>query len=277
MKRPIIVAEIGINHNGDIKIAKNLIALASNYGADYVKFQKKTPDICVPDLQKDKIVDTVFGYPMKYIDYKKKMEFEEKEYDEIDCYCKKLGMKWFASIWDLPSLEFIKRYNPPFVKLPSASITDINILRAVKYSSIPVIMSTGMSTRKQIKNTVNEISDNLKYILHTTSSYPTPNNEMNMKSIDTLKRLYGKKYKIGFSNHCADLIYTVQAYAMGAEMIEFHITLDRTMKGTDQWASIGPVGFRKIMNHINNIYKGWGDGKLCVQNSEYPVMKKLRR
>lgn len=277
MEKPIIVAEIGINHNGDLRLAKNLISLAKNYGADYVKFQKKSPKLCVPDAQKDVIVDTVFGYPMRYIDYKEKMEFDKKGYGKIDKYCKEIGIDWFVSIWDLPSLEFIKGYRTPFIKIPSPCITDINLLRGVKYSTIPVIISTGMSTKKQISFAVKEIGNNLKYILHTTSSYPTPNEQMNMNKINTLKEMYGKKYKIGFSNHCADLIYTIQAYVMGAEMLEFHITVDRTLPGTDQWASIGPTGFKKIMDHINNVHLGWGDGKLCIQESEYSVMKKLRR
>jgi len=263
-EKPIIVAEIGINHNGDIKLAKSLIALAANYGADYVKFQKKTPELCVPDDQKNIRKATIFG-PMRYIDYKRRMEFGKEEYYEIDEYCKKLGIKWFASAWDIPSVDFLMKYDIPFIKIASASITDLELLKKVKSTGVPVIISTGMSTKKEIDRAIDILGDNLKYILHTVSSYPTPNNEMNMLAIDTLKRLYGDRYKIGFSNHCIDLIYIVQAYVMGAEMLEFHITIDRNMPGTDQYASIGPTGFDKVMKHINNIYIGWGDGKLKVE------------
>lgn len=276
MEKPIIVCEIGINHSGDIALAKSLISLASNYGADYVKFQKKTPSLCVPELKKNVTVNTPWGYPMKYIDYKEKIEFGKEEYDEIDEYCKKMDIEWFASVWDIPSLQFIKQYSPPYVKIASASLTNDLLLKAINYSSCDVILSTGMSSKKQISKAVNLLKDELKYILHTTSSYPTPNEEMNMNSISTLKKLYGRKYKIGFSNHCADLIYIIQAYVMGAEMLEFHITLDRNLPGTDQWASIGPTGFKKIMNHIDNIHKGWGNGDLCIQDSEYDIIKKLR-
>ena len=275
MERPIIVAEIGINHNGDLKLAKNLIALASNYGADYVKFQKKTPELCVPDHKKEEIVDTPWGYPMKYIDYKKKMEFSKEDFREIDLYCKRIGIEWFVSVWDEVSVDFLKDFKVPFIKVPSACITNKFLLHKIKNINIPTIISTGMSDTKIVDECVDILGDNLKYILHTTSSYPTPNSEMNMSCINTLKDRY--KQKIGFSNHCADLIYIVQSYIMGAEMIEFHFTLDRRMAGTDQWASIGPTGFDKIMKHINNVYVGWGDGALKIEKSEISIMNKLRK
>lgn len=272
-----IIAEIGINHNADINIAKSLIALASNFGATHVKFQKKTPELCVPKNQWDNKVKTPFGYPMKYIDYKKKMEFGIQEFDIIDNYCKKLGIEWFSSIWDKKSLHFMMRYDPPYIKIPSACITDLHLLQLVKFTGRDVIMSTGMSTKDDIDTAVEILGDNLKCLMHTTSSYPTPNEQMNMMKINTLQGLYGEKYDIGFSNHCADLIYIVQAYLMGCDMLEFHVTLDRTMPGTDQWASIGPLGFNKIMKHLNNIKIGMGDGTLSIQDSEIPIIKKLRK
>jgi len=273
-----LVAEVGINHNGDIKLAKSLISLANNFGCHYVKFQKKTPDICIPEEQKNIIVNTPFGYPMKYIDYKNKMEFNESDYKQLDKYCLLSDIKWFTSVWDIPSVDFITKFEEiPFIKIPSALITNIDLLEKCKDTGIPCIISTGMSIKDDIDNAINILGSNLKYILHTTSSYPTPNTEMNMKKILNLKKLYGDKYKIGFSNHCADIIYTVQAYIMGAEMLEFHITLDRNLPGTDQLASIGPTGLDKIMKHINNISIGWGDGEIKIQKSEYAVLKKLRR
>ena len=219
---------------------------------------------------------TAFG-PMNYIDYKKKIEFSKEEYDEIDKYCNMHKIQWFASAWDVESVNFLSQYKLPFIKIASPSVTDIELINKIKSTSKSVIMSTGMSTKEEIDKSIGILDGNLKYILHTTSSYPTPNNEMNMRAIKTLQTLYGNKYKIGFSNHCIDLIYIVQSYIMGAEMIEFHITLDRNLPGTDQFASIGPIGFDKIMKHINNIYVGWGDGTLKVQDSEIPIKKKLRR
>jgi len=272
-----IVAEAGINHNGDINIAKNLISMAYNFGCNYIKFQKKTPDLCVPESQKNITINTPWGYPMKYIDYKKKMEFNENDYKKIDRYATLLGIEWFASVWDIPSLEFMIKFNPPYIKIPSALITNKSLLEKCKESNIPCIISTGMSIQEDIDNAVKILGSNLKYILHTTSSYPTPNIEMNMKKILTLQNLYGKNYKIGFSNHCSDIIYTIQSYILGAEMIEFHITLDRNFPGTDQWASIGPTGLDKIMKHLNNIAIGYGNGNIEVQKSEYPVMEKLRK
>lgn len=271
-----IVAEAGINHNGDIKLAKSLISMANNYGCNFIKFQKKTPDLCVPDQQKNVIVNTPWGYPMRYIDYKNRMEFTKEQYKELDRFATLEGIEWFVSVWDVPSVKFIQEFNPPLIKIPSALLTDINLLKACKETNIPIIISTGMSTQDEIENAVNVLESNLEYILHTTSSYPTPNAEMNMKKCMTLKKLYGNKYKIGFSNHCSDLIYIVQSYIIGAEMIEFHITLDRNLPGTDQWASIGPTGLDKVMKHITNISIGWGDGEIKLQNSEIPIKKKLR-
>lgn len=274
--KPVVVAEVGINHNGSINLAKSLIALASNFGADYVKFQKRNPSVCVPDNQKNIRKMTIFG-PMSYIDYKNKLEFGESEFDEIDCYCKKLGIGWFASVWDVDSVSFMKRYNPPFLKIPSACVTDLELLKAVKSSGVPVVMSTGMSDEGMVDSAVDILGSNLRFLLHTTSSYPTPPSEMNMSRIFTLQKKYGDAVKVGFSNHCIDLIYTVQSYIMGASMIEFHITLDRNMAGTDQFASIGPTGFDRIMSHIGSIYTGWGNGVLGVCESEKPIMAKLRR
>ena len=270
------MAEIGINHNGSLPMAKSLIALAKNYGADYVKFQKRNPDICVPEAEKQKVKKTVFG-PMKYIDYKRKLEFNASEYTEIDMYCKLLDIGWYASTWDIDSVDFIKKYDVPFIKIASASVTDYKLLQYIyDNTEFPVVMSTGMSNKKQIDNAVNILDSRVKYLLHTTSSYPTPNYDMNMNKINTLKEIYGKKYKIGFSNHCIDIIFTVQAYIMGAEMLEFHITLDRNLPGTDQFSSIGPTGFSKLTGHIDNLNTGWGNGKIEMKQSEEGPCKKLR-
>jgi len=276
MKKPYITTEIGINHNGSIDMAKMLIDLAKMYGANAVKFQKRNPEKCVPKDQWNILRDTPFGPGLvKYIDYRERMEFGKKEFDIIDGYCNITNMKWFASVWDDDSMKFISQYSIPFIKVPSACITDFDLLQEINKHDIPVILSTGMSTEEQIDDALN-ILDNVEYILHCVSSYPTPDEEMNMKKIRTLKRKYGSQHKIGFSNHSMKIIYTVQAYIMGAEMLEFHITLDRAMKGTDHGASIGPRGFEKLMKHISSIQEGWGNGKLKIMKSEEPIIKRLR-
>lgn len=276
MNKPITVAEIGINHNGDINIARSLIALAANFGTNYVKFQKKTPEICVPKLQRNVMKVTRWGH-ITYLDYKKKMEFGKEEYDKIDSYCKELNIKWFASAWDYKSVDFLTQYDIPYLKVASACITDFKLLERIKSYDIPVILSTGMSTKEQIDKALDFLGNQVEYLLHCTSTYPAPDEDMKMKSLLTLREIYGNRCKIGFSNHSEKIIYTVQAYVMGAEMLEFHITLDRNMEGSDQAASIGPMGFDRIMKHINSIYAGWGDGEIKCLESEIPVMNKLRR
>lgn len=276
MNKPITVAEIGINHNGDLNIAKSLIAMAANFGADCVKFQKKTPEICVPKLQRNIMQVTRWGR-ITYLEYKRRMEFGKEEYDEIAEYCKELSIKWFASAWDYKSVDFLMQYDIPYLKVASACITDFDLLERVKSNDIPVILSTGMSTKEQIDKALDYLGNQVEYLLHCTSTYPTPDEDMNMKGLWILREIYGSRVKIGFSNHSEKIIYTVQAYVMGAEMLEFHITLDRNMEGGDHAASIGPVGFDRIMKHINSIYAGWGDGEIKCLESEIPVMKKLRK
>lgn len=276
MNKPITVAEIGINHNGDLSIAKSLIALAANFGCDCVKFQKKTPEICVPKLQKNIMKVTRWGH-ITYLEYKKRMEFGKEEYDEIDDYCKELDIKWFASPWDYKSVDFLIQYDIPYLKVASPCVTDFELLERIKSSNIPVILSTGMSTKEQLDKALEYLGNQVEYLLHCTSTYPTPDEDMNMKGLWALKEIYGNRFKIGFSNHSRKIIYTVQAYAMGAEMLEFHITLDRNMEGSDHAASIGPLGLDRIMKHINSIYAGWGDGEIKPLESELPVMNKLRR
>ena len=273
---PIVVAEIGINHNGSLDFAKMLIDLSKKMGVEYVKFQKRTPEICVPKDQRNIVKDTPFG-PMKYFEYKKRIEFGKKEFDEIDAYCKQLDMKWFASAWDDKSVEFLEQYNMPFIKIASACITDFDLMKRIKETNTPVIISTGMSTQKQVSDAVNYLGEQLEYILYAKSTYPTEDKHMNMSTIYSLQKEFGGLYNIGFSNHSMKIIYTVQAYIMGAKMLEFHITLDRAMKGTDHKASVGPVGFDRIMKHLNSIADGWGDGELNIIDAELPLIKKLRR
>ncbi|MFC1933572.1 N-acetylneuraminate synthase family protein [Chloroflexota bacterium] len=275
MNRPIAVAEIGINHNGDLGIAESLIALAKNFGCDFVKFQKRTVDMVYGEEFLGTRRISKWGTTQR--EQKEGLEFGKEEYDKIDSYCKELGIKWFASAWDYKSVEFLMQYDIPYLKVASACITDSDLLERIKPYNIPVILSTGMSNKEQIDKALDYLGNQVEYLLHCTSTYPTPDKDMNMKGLWTLKELYGDKYKIGFSNHSMKIIYTVQAYVMGAEMLEFHITLDRNMEGSDQAASIGPVGLDRIMKHINSIHDGWGDGEIKCLESEIPVMNKLRK
>jgi len=277
LNKPYVIAEIGINHNGSLDMAKLLIDLAKMNRADAVKFQKRTPELCVPKDQWNILRDTPFGPgPLKYIDYKRKIEFGKKEFDEIDGYCNIKDINWFASVWDKESMKFISNYDVPFIKIPSACLTDIELLNEIKEYDYPIIISTGMSTKKHIDYAVKILNHKIHCIMHCVSSYPTPDNEMNMYKIKHLKEEY-PDYMIGFSNHSMKLIYIAQAYIMGAEFLEFHITIDRSMKGTDHKASIGPRGFEKIMRYLDSIYKAWGDGVFNVMDSEKPIIKKLRK
>lgn len=269
----VIIAEIGINHNADLGIAKRLIEVCATAGVDYVKFQKRDPDICVPDDQKGIMRDTPWGR-MTYLDYRRKMEFGKHEYDVIDLHCLSRGIKWTASAWDIPSLDFIKRYGTDFVKIPSAMLTDKAILEAVKY---PVILSTGMSNMAMVKNAVEWTGEeNVKGILHCISTYPAKTEELNLSCIPVLKREF-QWANIGYSNHHPGIIFLPIAVALGAKIIEFHVTLDRSMWGTDQAASIEPEGVMRAVKYIRNAELSVGDGDKRIYDSEIPIMKKLRK
>jgi N-acetylneuraminate synthase len=275
MNKPVVVAEIGINHNGDLGIAKSLMGLAKNSGCDFVKFQKRTVDLV---YSKEYLAtQRISRWGATQREQKEGLEFGKKEYDEIAKEAKRLSVGWFASPWDYKSVAFLEQYNIPYLKVASAGITDFELLEAVRSCNIPVIISTGMSTKEQIDKALDYLGEQVEYLLHCVSTYPTPDEDMNMKCILTLKETYGGRVKIGFSNHSAKIIYVVQAYIMGAEMLEFHITLDRNMDGSDHSASIGPKGLDRIMKHLESVFAGWGDGEIKRLESEVPVMKKLRR
>lgn len=268
-----IIAEIGINHNGELGIAKRLIDTCAAAGVDYVKFQKRTPELCVPDDQKNVMRETPWG-AMTYLEYKKKIEFGKDEYDELAFHCFSRGIKWTASAWDIPSLDFLKGYKPDFIKIPSALITDHVFLSQVNY---PLVLSTGASTIGMIDSALRAAKDwNVDGILHCTSTYPCKTEEINLSCINTLRELYPWA-KIGFSNHHPGMIYMPAAVALGAEMIEFHVTLDRSMWGTDQSASIEPEGVVKLVKWIRGVEAALGDGVKRIYDSEISVMKKLRK
>ncbi|MEZ5023591.1 MAG: N-acetylneuraminate synthase family protein [Chitinophagales bacterium] len=222
-----IIAEIGINHNGSIDITKKLIDEAVNAGCDAVKFQKRTPELCVPEDQKYKLRDTPWG-TITYIDYKKKIEFEEEEFNIINEYCKEKDILWFASCWDLPSVDMIEQFNPPAYKAASASLTDLDLLKKMKATGKPLIISTGMSTLDEIEMAVNALGKDNLLIAHSTSAYPCPVNELNLRMINTLGDMY-PNVPIGYSGHETGLTTTVAATTLGATFIERHFTLDRAM------------------------------------------------
>jgi N-acetylneuraminate synthase len=269
-----IIGEIGINHNGDLDVAKQLIDLAKWAGADAVKFQKRTPDLCVPEDQKSKMRETPWGY-ISYLDYRYKIEFGEEEYKEIDRYCKEKGMMWFASPWDEVSVEFLEAFNPVCYKVASASLTDKVMLQALKDSGRPIILSTGMSTMEEIDEAVNFLGlDNL-LITHATSAYPCAPEELNLSMINTLKEKYD--VPVGYSGHEIGLVPSALAVAMGACIVERHITVDRAMWGSDQAASVEPGGLQKLVKYIRVSEKAVGDGVKKIYESEKGSLQKLRR
>lgn len=270
-----VVGEIGINHNGDVGIAKKIIAGAKHAGCDAVKFQKRTPEICTPKDQWNIERDTPWGR-MTYIDYRHKVEFGENEYSEIDKYCKEIGMIWFSSCWDEDAVDFIEKFNPPLYKTASAALTDFSLLEKHKKLNKPIMMSTGMSTIEQIEKAISFMDKNNLMIAHATSAYPCKNEELNLRMIETLKQKY-PDIPIGYSGHEVGLAPTWAAVALGACFVERHITLDRAMWGTDQAASVEIGGMERLVSSIRDIEKSLGDGVKKVYDSELGQIKKLRR
>ena len=270
-----VVAEIGINHNGSIELAQRLIEGAFRAGCDAVKFQKRTPELCVPPDQWHIPRDTPWGR-MSYIDYKRRVEFGREEYAKIEAQCKGLGMMWFASCWDEPSVEFVQRFSPPCYKAASASLTDLPLLRAMRATGVPLMISTGMSTAEEIMQAVGALGQRELLIAHSTSTYPCPIDELNLRMIGTLKQTF-PLCPIGYSGHESGLAPTWAAVALGATFIERHITLDRAMWGTDHAASIELSGLERLVSQIRDVERAIGDGVKRVYDSEIPIRKKLRR
>ena len=271
-----MIAEIGINHNGSLDIAKKLIdgAFACNWHC--VKFQKRTPDLCVPEDQKNILRDTPWGR-ISYLEYRHKVEFGHDEYSYIDKYCREKPIYWTASVWDMPSLEFILNYDVPFIKIPSAKLTDHELLRAVSQSGKPVVLSTGMSTIEELDEAVEVIEKNSKgnYILmHTNSAYPAPVEELNLRIINYLRDRY--KCIVGYSGHEYGLEPSVIAVSLGAKIIERHITLDHNMWGSDHAASLEVHAMDMLHKRIKEIKNVLGDGVKRVTETELESRKKLR-
>lgn len=269
-----IIGEIGINHNGDIQIAKKLIDMAVACGADAVKFQKRTPGLCVPEAQKSLLRETPWG-TMTYLDYKKRIEFGMDEYTEIDQYCREVGIDWFGSPWDIPSVEFLERFNPVCIKIASAMLTNKAILSAVRKIGCPVILSTGMSTVEEIESAVETLETDQLLIAHATSAYPCSFDELNLRMIQTLTSRYN--VPIGYSGHEKGIHCSIAAVGLGASHVERHITLDRTMWGTDHSASLEKRGFETMVRDIRLLERALGDGVKVVYESEIPIREKLRR
>jgi N-acetylneuraminate synthase len=270
-----IIAEIGINHNGSLDIAKRLIDEAVAAGCDAVKFQKRTPELCTPKDQWHLERDTPWGR-MTYINYRKIIELGYDEYATIDAYCKEKGIDWFVSCWDEEAVDFMEQFNPGVYKFASASLTDHALIDKVKKTGKPYILSTGMSTMDEIRAAVETFGTDNLLIAHSTSAYPCPPQELNLRMIDTLADRY-PGVPIGYSGHETGLATTVSAAAMGASFVERHFTLDRAMWGSDHAASVEPQGMQKLVRDIRDVELAMGDGVKKVYDSELGAMKRLRR
>lgn len=268
------VAEIGINHNGSLENAKKLIDMAYLCGVDAVKFQKRTPEICVPEHKKQQIYETPWG-DIPYIEYKKKVEFGEKEYREIDTYCKNKNMLWFASPWDIPSVDFLENFNVPCYKIASAKLTDRELLEKIRDLKKPIFLSLGMSTEEEIQKAIEILKNNDLILMHSNSTYPAPDSDLNLNYIKTLKKK-NPEYIIGYSGHELGISASLIAVQLGAKVIERHITLDRAMWGSDQAASIEFSGLRRLIRDISKLEIWKGDGIKRVTESELRIRDKLR-
>ncbi len=266
-KKIYLIGEIGINHNGSLRLAKKLIDQAKKCNFDFVKFQKRTPEICVPNKKKEILKQTPWGN-MTYLDYKYKIEFGKKEFDQIDKYCKKVKIDWFSSAWDIPSLNFLRTYKNKFNKVASAMLTNKDLLNKISQQRKTTFISTGMSTYEDIDNAVKIFKKNkCKFILmHSVSSYPCPESDLNLRMIQMLKKKY--KCEVGYSGHEVSVGPSTFAIALGANYVERHITLDRTMWGTDQSASLEYNGMLQLSNLARKFENCIGNGIKKITKDE---------
>ncbi len=270
-----VIAEIGINHNGSLALAKRLIDGAVFAGCDAVKFQKRTPELCVPQDQWNIERDTPWGR-ITYLEYKHKIEFGFSEYEQIDEYCKTKGIDWFVSAWDEESVDFIEQFNPIAYKIASATLTDDLLLSKLRQTKRPIILSTGMSTMEEIDEAISILDRDRLMIAQATSSYPCKETELNLRMINTYKQNF-PDFPIGYSGHETGLAPTLAAVALGATFVERHITLDRAMWGTDQAASVEINGMFQLVKNIRDIEKALGDGKKKVYSEELKNLNKMRK
>jgi len=269
-----VIGEIGINHNGDVNLAKTLIDAAIESGANAVKFQKRTIDIVYSREELEKPRESPLGKTNGELKWG--LEFGLDQYREIDSYCKKRQVLWFASCWDESSVDFMESFEPPCYKIASASLTDDNLLKHHRRTNRPIILSTGMSTMDQIRHAVEVLDHEDLIVLHCTSTYPSIPEELNLQMIHTLKKEF-PNHPVGYSGHEVGLQTSVAAVALGACVVERHITLDRAMWGSDQAASVEPQGFQRMIRDIRVVEKAFGDGVKKVYASERPIIDKLRR
>lgn len=270
-----VIAEAGINHNGAVSTALELMKVAKEAGCDSVKFQKRTPEICVPDNQKGKLRETPWG-EITYLEYKEKIEFGIEEYQKIDSYSKSIGIEWSASAWDIPSLEFLDQFDLPYHKVASALATHKVFLKEVALRGKPVILSIGMTTMKEIEEAVSifKASDCDITLMHTVSNYPAQEKDLNLRMIQTYKDKFG--ISVGYSGHETAVSPSIVAAALGAEVIERHITLDRSMWGTDHSASLEPAALSRLVSSIRKVPVVLGDGIKREIGGEAEVAKKMR-
>ena len=275
-KDPYLIAEIGINHNGDLQIAKRLIDAAFACRWNAVKFQKRVPEIAVPEAQKSVMRDTPWGR-MTYLEYKKRIEFGQEEYDYIDRYCREKPIDWTASPWDIPSLRFLLQYDVPFIKIASATLTNDEILTEAAESGKVIVLSTGMSTMAEIDHAAELLekhADGNYILMHTNSTYPADHLDLNLSMITTLRERYG--CLVGYSGHEADLEPSVVAGVLGAVMIERHVTISHELWGTDQKASLEVPAMGMLAGRIRNVHGMMGTGEKVLSEGELAVRKKLR-
>jgi len=270
-----VIAEIGLNHNGSVELAKQMIDVAADAGAQAVKFQKRTPEISTPEHMKSVMRETPWG-TMTYLDYRYRVEFDREQYIEVGDHATLRGLDWFASPWDEPAVAFLEDLNVVAHKVASASVTDIGMLRALAATGKPVILSTGMSTMDQIDAAVHELADSPLIVLHATSSYPMPSEEANLRMIPTLAGRF-PTLPIGYSGHERELQISLAAVALGATVVERHLTLDRGMWGSDHSASLEPADFAQLVRDIRVLEEALGDGVKRVFPGELAPLAKLRR
>lgn len=270
-----VIGEIGINHNGDVTIAKQLMDVAAQAGAQAVKFQKRNPDVAVPEAQKSKMRETPWG-TMTYLDYKYKVEFDKDEYTEIDRYAKELGLQWFASPWDVDSVEFLENeFDALTYKVASASLTDYELLDAMSSTGKPILCSSGMSDWNILDKAVERFDRDKLVLMHATSTYPLPPAEANLRAITTMRERY--QVPVGYSGHETGLQISLAAVALGAVTVERHITMDRAMWGSDQAASLEPHGFANLVRDIRVLEEAMGDGEKRIMPGEESKISSLRK
>ncbi|MEI6499637.1 MAG: N-acetylneuraminate synthase family protein [Armatimonadota bacterium] len=268
-----VIAEIGINHNGDVAVAKKLIDLAEAAGCNAVKFQKRTIDVVYSPEELAKPRESPFG--MTNGDLKRGLEFGRSEYEEIDEYCREEEIAWFASCWDEASVDFVDEFDPPCYKIASASLTDDDLLRHTRSKGKPIILSTGMSTMREVEHAVELLGTEDLIILQATSTYPADYAELDLRVIPELRRRFD--VPVGYSGHETGIATSVAAVALGACVVERHITMERSMWGSDQAASLGPSGIMRLMRDLRLVEASLGSGDKHVFEREKPIIEKLRR